>query len=64
VPFYKKKPIPWWKVLEKLTVTLLVKEYPAFYGTWRFNTVFTRAHQWSLSWARWLQSTPYDTISL
>jgi hypothetical protein len=26
-----------------------VKKFPAFYGTWRFITVFTAAHHWSLS---------------
>jgi hypothetical protein len=38
---------PWSRVLlEKLTtVTLLQKKYPAFYGTRRFITVFTRARQ-------------------
>jgi hypothetical protein len=30
--------------LEKLIVTQLVKAFPAFYGTQRFITVFTRAH--------------------
>jgi len=30
-------------LLEKLTVTQLVKRYPAFYGTRRFVTAFTRA---------------------
>jgi hypothetical protein len=33
--------------LEKLIVTQLVKKFPAFYGTRRFITVFTRAHHWS-----------------
>jgi len=27
-------------------------EIPRFHGTRRFITVFTRAHHWSLSWAR------------
>jgi len=31
-------------LLEKLTVTQLVKKFHAFYGTQRFITVFTRAH--------------------
>jgi hypothetical protein len=30
-------------LLEKLTVAKVVKKYPAFYGSWRFITVFTRA---------------------
>jgi hypothetical protein len=36
-------------LLEKLTVTQLVKKFPAFYGTRRFITVFTRSSHWSLS---------------
>jgi hypothetical protein len=45
-------------LLEKLTVTQLVDNMPAFYGSRRFITVFARACHWSLSWARWIQSTP------
>jgi hypothetical protein len=51
-------------LLEKLIVTQLVKKFPAFYGTWRFITVFTRARHWSLSWARWIQSTHSHPTSL
>jgi len=29
--------------LEKVIITQLVKKFPAFYGTWRFITLFTRA---------------------
>jgi hypothetical protein len=36
-------------LIEKLTVTHLVKKYPAFHGIRRFITVFTTAHHWSLS---------------
>ena len=40
---------PWSRVLlEKLTGTQLVKKFPAFYGTRRFITTFTSAHQLSL----------------
>jgi hypothetical protein len=35
-----------------------LKNFRAFYGTRRFNTVFTRALHWSLSWAIYIQSTP------
>jgi hypothetical protein len=49
---------------QKLIVTQLVKKFPAFYGTRRFITVFTRTRHWSLSWARWIQSTPSHTVSL
>jgi len=52
-------------VLEKLTVTHLVKELSAFYGTWRFITIFITAHHRSLSsWARWMKSKPPHLISL
>jgi hypothetical protein len=37
---------------------------PAFYGTRRFITVFTRAHHRSLSWPRSIQSIPSHPISL
>jgi hypothetical protein len=57
--------IPCRKVhLEKLTVTHLVKKFPAFYGTWRFINVFTRACHWFLFWARWMQFTLSCPISL
>jgi len=56
---------PWSRVLpEKLTVTQLVKKFLVFYGTRRFITVFTRARHWSLSSARWTQSTASYSISL
>jgi hypothetical protein len=49
------KPAPCNKVLvDKLTVTQLVKKFPAFYGTRRFITVFTTARHWSLPWATWI----------
>jgi hypothetical protein len=41
---------PWSRgLLEKLTVSQLVKKFPAFYGTRRFITAFTRARHLSLS---------------
>jgi hypothetical protein len=42
----------------------LLKNSPAFYGTRRFITVFTRALHWSRSWARSIQSIPSYPISL
>jgi hypothetical protein len=33
----------------------LVKKFPAFHGTWRFRTAFTRALFLSVSWARSIQ---------
>jgi hypothetical protein len=44
-------------LLEKLTVTQLVKKFPAFYETRRFITVLIRTRHWSLPWARWIQFT-------
>jgi len=41
---------PWSIVLlEKLTGSQLVKKFPAFYGTRRFTTTFTRVRHRSLS---------------
>jgi hypothetical protein len=45
-------------------VAKLLKNFPIFYGTRRFISVFTRVLHRSLSWARWVQSTPPHTISL
>jgi hypothetical protein len=50
-----------WTLLEKLQ---LFKNYPAFYGTRMYITVFIRALHWSLSWARSIQSIPSHHISL
>ena len=50
---------PWSRVLlEKLTDFNLVKKFPAFYGTRKFITAFTRAQHLSLSWASPIQSVP------
>jgi hypothetical protein len=46
------------------TVGQLLKNFSAFYGTRRFITMFARAHHWSLSWSRWIQSIPTHAISL
>jgi hypothetical protein len=40
------------------------KEILRFYGIRRFITVFTTSRHWSLSWARWIQSTICHPISL
>jgi hypothetical protein len=37
-----------WHRAEKLTVSQLVKKFPAFYGTQKFITVHTRVRPWSL----------------
>jgi len=55
--FHIIKQTQWSRVLlEKLTVTQLVKKFLAFYGTRRFITVFKRIRHWSLSWGSCLQS--------
>jgi hypothetical protein len=46
-----------WALLEELSVVQPLKNPTAFYGTRRFNAVFTRALHWSLSWAISIQST-------
>jgi len=51
-------------LLEKLIVTQLEKKSLEFYGTRRFITVFTRTYNWSLSWARCIQSTNSHPISI
>jgi hypothetical protein len=41
---------PWCRVLLEIpTVVQLLKNFPILYGTGRFITVFTTAHQWSLT---------------
>jgi len=47
---------PWSTVLEKLTGSQLVKNFPVFCGTRRFITALTSAGQLSLRWARLIQS--------
>jgi len=44
--------------------TQLVQKIPAFYRNQSFITMFTRACHCSISWARWIQSTPSQPISL
>jgi hypothetical protein len=53
-----------WALLEEPPIVQPLKNFPAYYGTRRFNTVFTRALHWSLSWARWIQSKPSHPISV
>jgi hypothetical protein len=55
---------PWSKVHQKLTVTQVVKKFPAFLGTQSFITIFTRAHHWSLYQARLIWFSPSYPISL
>jgi hypothetical protein len=53
-----------WALLEELSIVQPLRHPPAFHGTRRFNTVFTRGLHWSLSWAISIQSTPSHPISL
>jgi hypothetical protein len=53
-----------WALLEKPPIVQLIKNFPAYYGTRRFITVFTRALHWSLSRARSIESIPSHPISL
>jgi hypothetical protein len=41
-----------------------LKNFPTFYGTRRFITVFTRVLHWSLSWVRSIHSIPPYPVSL
>jgi hypothetical protein len=50
--------------LLKPPIVQLLKDFPEFYWTWRFITVFTRALHWSLSCVRSIQSMPSHSISL
>jgi hypothetical protein len=53
-----------WAFLEKLSIVQLLKNFPAFYRTRKFITVFTRARHWSLFWARSIQFIQSHPISL
>jgi hypothetical protein len=53
-----------WSLVEKLSIVRLLKNFPAFYETRGFITVFTRALHWFLSWAISIQSIPSHPISL
>jgi hypothetical protein len=56
---------PWsWVLLEKPVVAQLVKKSSAFYGTWKFITLFQTTRNLSLTWARWMQPTTSHPISL
>jgi hypothetical protein len=56
--------LTYWALLEEPPIVQPLKNFPAFYGTRRFNTEFTRALHCSLSWAISIQSTPSHPISL
>jgi prolipoprotein diacylglyceryltransferase len=65
---HTNQPTSWsWALLERSLVVRTLGSFPAFYGTRRFSTEFTRALHLSLSWARPIQSTsphPTSTISI
>jgi len=46
------------------SITYIATELPKFYGIRRYNTMFTRARHWSQFWARCIQSTTSNSISL
>jgi hypothetical protein len=50
-----------WALLEKLPIVKLLKNFPAFYGTRRFFTVFTNALNWSLSWTSSIESLEWKS---
>jgi hypothetical protein len=47
-----------------MTVSQVLRKFPALYGIGRFITVFTTARHLSLPWARSIQSTPSYPISV
>jgi hypothetical protein len=53
-----------WALFEKLPIVQPLKNFPAFYGTRRFITAFTRALHRSLSWTKSIQSIPSHHTSL
>jgi hypothetical protein len=55
--------LQWSRVLEKLTVSQLLKKLPTFYRIRNLIIVFAKSHHWSLSWVRWNQTTSQN-ISL
>jgi hypothetical protein len=59
------EPTPWTRVLlQKPPVAQLLKNFPIYYGTRSFITVFIRVLHRFLSWARWTQSIPPHPTSL
>jgi hypothetical protein len=51
---------PWNTVrFHKVTVILLIKKFPVWYGTQTSITVFVRASHWSLSWASQTECTHF-----
>jgi len=53
----------WFPLSVSVTGPVLVKKFPAFYGTRSSITAFTSARHLSLSWARVIQSMPPHSTS-
>jgi hypothetical protein len=53
-----------WDLLEKSQAAQLLKNFPTFYGSRKFITVFTGALHWSSSWARSIQSRSHHLTYL
>lgn len=49
---------------QKLMVLQILNKFIKFCATLKIITVFTSVRHWSLSWARWVHSTPWHSISL
>jgi hypothetical protein len=64
IPLYLLTYLRSWVLPEKLPIVQPLKKFPAFYGTRKFITVFTRALHWSLSWASSIQSIAYHPTYL
>jgi len=43
----------------KIIVVQLVQKISSLYGKRRFISVFTKAYQWALSWAKWISQNSY-----
>jgi hypothetical protein len=55
---------PWNRLLCGEAASRSAKNFPTFYGTRWFITVFTRTLQYSLQRAKWIQSTLRHPVSL
>jgi hypothetical protein len=51
-----------WALLEEPPILQPLKNFPPEPAPRRWNTVFTRAYHWSLSWALSIQSKPHHPI--
>jgi hypothetical protein len=51
------------RVCEKLMVTQQLTKIPQFLWNLKVHTILKRDHQWPLSWAKWIKSTPFHPVS-